>query len=199
MINNDVLRRVRYVFDFDDSTMIKLFRLGGLTVTREQLSAWLKQEEDPDYEWCNDKQFSIFLNGLIIENRGAKEETPPAPDSKLTNNMVLMKLKIALNLKSEDMLEILQLAEFRISKHELSAFFRKPGHKHYRECLDQFLRNFLNGLKLKYRDKATLKDPIDWSSKPKKSAPKQKLAKERPAKKTTGKKAASNKSIWKEK
>jgi uncharacterized protein YehS (DUF1456 family) len=62
-----------------------------------------------------------------------------------------MKLKIALNLKAEDVLEILELAEFRISKHELSAFFRKPGHKHYRECKDQILRNFLQGMQLKYR------------------------------------------------
>ncbi|MCK5739315.1 DUF1456 family protein, partial [bacterium] len=58
---------------------------------------------------------------------------------------------IALNLKAEDMLEILALAGFRMSKHELSAFFRKAGHKHFRVCKDQILRNFLKGAQLKYR------------------------------------------------
>jgi len=48
-------------------------------------------------------------------------------------------------------LEIMDLANLRISKHELSAFFRKPGHKHYRDCKDQILRNFINGVQLKYR------------------------------------------------
>ena len=62
-----------------------------------------------------------------------------------------MKLKIALNLKADDVLGILDLANFRISKHELSAFFRRPDHKHYRECKDQILRNFLKGIQLKYR------------------------------------------------
>ncbi|AYC06892.1 Glutamate synthase (NADPH) large chain [Vibrio cholerae] len=51
-----------------------------------------------------------------------------------------------MNLKAEDILEILQLADFRLSKHELSAFFRKPDNKHYRECKDQVLKSFLLGL-----------------------------------------------------
>ncbi len=62
-----------------------------------------------------------------------------------------MKLKIALNLKADDVLEIMNLADLRISKHELSAFFRRPDHKHYRDCKDQILRNFLHGMQLKYR------------------------------------------------
>ena len=137
--------------------MIGIFKLGGLSATRAQLSVWLKKEEDEGFIELNDSTFSSFLNGLIINNRGARGDSPPEPDSYMTNNMVLMKLKIALNLTSENFLEIMELAEFRISKHELSAFFRKEGHKHYRQCLDQFLRNFLNGLKLRYRDKAKLK------------------------------------------
>ncbi len=168
MLNNDTLRRIRYTFDFNDTKMIGMFRLGGLKVTREQLSNWLKKDDDPEFVECDDPSFSVFLNGLIIENRGAREEHPPQPDKKLTNNMVLMKLKIALDLKSEDVLAILQLAEFRISKHELSAFFRKPGHKHHRECLDQFLRNFLTGMKLKYRDKKTVAKPFEWGDRTKK-------------------------------
>ncbi len=151
MINNDILRRIRYTFDFDDSTMIAIFGLAGYQVTREQISAWLKKDDDPAYQRCSDTQLAIFLNGLINYKRGKKEGPQPEPEQRLTNNIIFRKLRIALNLKAEDILEIMDLAGLHISKHELSAFFRKPGHKHYRECKDQILRNFLKGVQLKYR------------------------------------------------
>ena len=151
MTNNDILRRLRYTFNFSDSKMIALFGLADHQVTREEISDWLKREDDPAYQTCNDMQLAIFLNGLINDRRGKKEGPQPAPEKRLTNNIIFKKLKIALNLKSEDVLDILELAPLRISKHELSAFFRKPGHKQYRECKDQVLRNFLKGMQLKYR------------------------------------------------
>lgn len=159
MTNNDIMRRVRYIFDFNDSKMIDLFAVAGQQVTRDQVSAWLKREEDPAFEKCSDRLLATFLNGLIIEKRGKREGPQPEPERRLNNNIIFMKLKIALNLKSEDMLAILGLAEFCVSKHELSAFFRKPGHKQYRDCQDQILRNFLKGLQLKYRDNVELKTP----------------------------------------
>jgi uncharacterized protein YehS (DUF1456 family) len=151
MINNDILRRIRYTFDFDDSKMIALFGLADHQVTREQISDWLKKDDDPAYQECTDTQLAIFLNGLINDKRGKKEGPQPEPEQRLTNNIILRKLKIALNLKAEDILEIMNLANLRISKHELSAFFRKPDHKHYRDCKDQILRNFLKGVQIKYR------------------------------------------------
>ena len=152
MTNNDILRRIRYTFDFDDSTMIAIFGLAGCQVTREQISDWLKKDDDPAYQKCSDTQLAIFLNGLINYKRGKKEGPQPEPEQRLTNNIIFRKLRIALNLKAEDILEIMDMAGLRISKHELSAFFRRPGHKHYRECKDQILRTFLKGLQLKYRD-----------------------------------------------
>ena len=157
MNNNDVLRRIRYIFDFGDSKMIAIFGEADHEVTRGQVSDWLKKDDDPAYQECNDILLAIFLNGLINDKRGKKEGAQPGPEARLNNNIIFMKLKIALNLKAEDVLEILALAEFRLSKHELSAFFRKPGHKHYRECKDQILRNFLHGLQIKYRDNDKLK------------------------------------------
>lgn len=64
----------------------------------------------------------------------------------LTNNDILKKIRVALELKDEDIIHILKLSEFDISKSELNALFRKPDHPNYRECGDQLLRNFLNGL-----------------------------------------------------
>ncbi|MCD6387821.1 MAG: DUF1456 family protein, partial [Desulfobulbaceae bacterium] len=101
---------------------------------------------------CSDSQLAIFLNGLINDMRGKKEGPPAKPEKRLTNNIVLVKLKIALNLQAEDILKILNLVDMHISKHELSAFFRKPSNKHYRACKDQILRNFLKGLQRQYRE-----------------------------------------------
>lgn len=152
MINNDVLRRLRYTFDLDDSKMIALFALADVNVTRAQVSDWLKKDDDPSYQACNDLLFATFLNGFINDKRGKKEGDQHSPENQLTNNIIFRKLKIALNLKNEDVLELLALVDFHLSNHELSAFFRKPTHKNYRECKDQVLRNFLKGLQIKYRD-----------------------------------------------
>ena len=151
MTNNDVLRRIRYIFDFNDTKMVAIFGLADLSVTRTQISNWLKKEDDPDYQNCTDVQLSTFLNGLIIDKRGKKDGPPAIAEKKLSNNIIFRKLKIVFNLKDEDILNILLLADLRISKHELSAFFRRADHKHYRSCKDQVLRNFLKGVQIKYR------------------------------------------------
>ena len=152
MTNNDILRRIRYTFDFNDSTMMAIFKSAEYPASREEISDWLKKEDDEAYKNCSDKHLAIFLNGLINEKRGKREGMQPPPEKKLTNNIILTKLKIALNFQAEDMLQTLELAGFTFSKHELSALFRKKGHKHYRECKDQILRNFLQGIQIKFRE-----------------------------------------------
>ena len=152
MTNNDILRRIRYTFDISDSKMIAIFALADHKVAREQTSNWLKKEEDEAYQVLSDVQLATFLNGFINDKRGKKEGPQHEPEKRLTNNIIFMKLKIALNLQAEDVLKIMAMAGFQMSKHELSAFFRKANHKHYRECKDQILRNFLKGMQLKYRD-----------------------------------------------
>jgi uncharacterized protein YehS (DUF1456 family) len=163
MTNNDILRRIRYTFDFSDSKMIALFAIADVKVTREQISNWLKKEEDPDYINCSDVQLASFLNGLITDKRGKKEGPPPKPEKNLNNNIIFRKLRIALNLQAEDILGIMALADLKISKHELSAFFRKPDHKHYRNCKDQILRNFIKGLQLKFRGGKESKSAFEWN------------------------------------
>jgi uncharacterized protein YehS (DUF1456 family) len=150
MRNNDILRRLRYTFDLKDSKMISLFALADTPVTWEQISGWLKKDDDPACQLCDDAHLAAFLNGLIIDKRGRKDGPQPAPEKQLTNNAILMKLRIALNLKAQDVQEIMGLADMPVSQHELSAFSRRPDHKHYRECKDQLLRNFLKGLQIKY-------------------------------------------------
>lgn len=152
MTNNDILRRIRYIFDFNDARMIKLFTLADHQVTRAQISDWLKKEEDQAHQKCHDRHLALFLNGLIVEKRGKKDGPQPAAEKRLNNNIIFRKLKIALNLQDRDILEILSMTGTHLGKAELNAFFRNPEHKNYRDCKDQILRNFLHGLQLRYRD-----------------------------------------------
>jgi len=152
MNNNDILRRIRYTFDYSDSKMKAIFAQADFEVTREMVCDYLRKDDEASFLNCPDIELATFLNGLINEKRGKKEGAQPTPEKELTNNLIFRKLRIALNLQDDGVLALLQLADFRLSKPELSAFFRKPGHKHYRECKDQILRNFLKGMQLKYRN-----------------------------------------------
>ena len=151
MSNNDILRSLRYTFDYSDAEMIDIFAAADQTVTRSQVSNWMKKDDDPEFQEMEDVDLAVFLNGLINKNRGRKEGEQAIPETELNNNIIFKKLKIALNLKDEDILEMLESVNKKISKHELSAFFRKKGQTQYRPCLDQILRNFLHGMQLKYR------------------------------------------------
>ena len=152
MENNDILRRLRYTFDFNDTKMIDLFAVADKQVTRSEISSWLKRDDDPDFLLLSDRELAIFLNGMINDKRGRKEGPQPEPEDRLNNNIILRKLKIALSLMDEDIIDMLLLADLRVSKHEISAFFRKPDHSKYRPCKDQILRKFLQGIQIKYHD-----------------------------------------------
>ncbi|PFN99456.1 cytoplasmic protein [Bacillus sp. AFS076308] len=163
MDNNDILIRLRYALEIKNKEMAEIFKLGGVEVTVPEVIQILTKSDD-DYEddyqiKCNNSMFDSFLNGFIIFKRGIQEPKPGqsttpepvSPKSANVNNLLLKKVKIALSLTTEDMLEIFELAGIRVSKGELSALLRKEGHKNYKECGDKFARNFLKGLAIKYR------------------------------------------------
>lgn len=170
MDNNDILIRLRYALDIKDTQMLEIFKLGGVELTAEELRKTLiktkdaydymtSNEDDEENIPCDNQRLESFLNGFIIFKRGKQEAKPGQPekpllsmiDSRSINNILLKKLKIALELTSEDMLAILEKAGVIITKGELSAVFRKEGHKHYKVCGDRYARNFLKGLAIKNR------------------------------------------------
>ena len=168
MDNNDLLIRLRYALDIKNTDMVEIFKLGGIQLTKEEVLKVLtktpERDEDEDDSIFADNgteehmpvdnaMFESFLNGLIIHKRGRQEVqtgTPPLTNEP-SKNLLLKKVKIALQLTSEDMLEILQLAGVTVSKSELSGILRKQGHKNYSLCGDRYARNFLKGLAMKYR------------------------------------------------
>jgi uncharacterized protein YehS (DUF1456 family) len=175
MNNNDILIRLRYALDIRDIDMMEIFKLGGITMEREELQRILlkpknvnpidtDEEEfvaDDNMRRCNNYMFESFLNGFITFKRGKQEAKPGEPekqayiinDNKSVNNVLLKKLKIALALTSEDMLAIFKTAGVNLSNGELSAVLRKEGQRNYKECGDRYARNFLKGLAIRHRDK----------------------------------------------
>ena len=155
MIHNDVLRSVRYALDLPDSRLVEIARLSGAELATADFAGHLKKEDEAGFVECDDATLLAFLDGLIIHRRGRMEARPgaplPSPEKHLSNNTILKKLRVAFELKDEDMHQLLALAGFDISKPELSALFRQKGHKNYRVCGDQLLRNFLKGLSTRYR------------------------------------------------
>lgn len=152
MIHNDVLRSVRYMLNLGDANLAALIGLGGVEVRTSEVEAYLRNEEDPAYRVCPDDVMASFLDGLIIYRRGRKEGAAPRPPERhITNNTVLKKLRVAFELREDDLLAMMTGAGFKVSRPELSALFRNEGHLNYRPCGDQFLRNFLKALTARVR------------------------------------------------
>jgi uncharacterized protein YehS (DUF1456 family) len=151
MTNNDLLRSLRYALKLNGEAIAELSVLGGHDIRPIDVLKLLKKEEETGFVACEDGVVTAFLDGLIVSRRGAQEPKPgsvAAPEAALNNNLILRKLRIALELTDEAMLAILSKAGVRISKSELSAMFRAKGHRNYKLCGDQFLRNFIRGLTL---------------------------------------------------
>ncbi|MBC3487088.1 DUF1456 family protein [Pseudomonas sp. SWRI50] len=152
MNHNDVLRSLRYMLKINDAKMVGIIKLSGLEVSAETLASYLKKEEEPGFVRCPDPVMAHFLDGLVIHRRGKDDSRPQQPvELPVTNNTILKKLRVAFELKEEDLHVILKSVNFPVSKPELSALFRKVGHDNYRPCGDQLLRNFLKGLTLRVR------------------------------------------------
>ncbi len=151
MINNDVIRSIRFMLDISEFKLVEIVELGGGNVTPDKMNSYLKRDDEDGFEECPQNTMSYFLNGLIYFKRGKDDSKPPMTLELPSNNLVLKKLRVAFELKDDDIISMLERDEFKVSKTELSALFRKEGHPNYRLCGDQFLRRFLKGLTLKLR------------------------------------------------
>lgn len=131
--------------------MIALFNEVGISVSLQQVSAWLAADEDPGFNTMPDDMLGHFLNGLIVNKRGKKDGKLPPVDAEINHNVVLKKIQIAFSLTSDQVIELLASQEMTISASELSAFFRKPEHKNYRRCKSQVLRKLLMAIQVSNR------------------------------------------------
>ncbi|MFC4525757.1 DUF1456 family protein [Dyella halodurans] len=154
MINNDVLRSIRYMLDLSDIKVVEITKLADadFPIEKTDVQAFLKKDDEEGYVECSNRVLAHFLDGLVFHYRGKDESQPQRPiEKRVTNNVVLKKLRVAFQLKDVDMHQAFEDAGFPISKPELTALFRQPEHKNFRLCGDQALRNFLKGLTLRVR------------------------------------------------
>ena len=147
---NEILRSLRYALNVNEKKLIHILELAEYIATEEELLAYLLPEGSVGYEACPDVVLSRFLDGLIAFKRGKREGADfrgYSDDSPITNNIVLKKIRIAFELKDSDLITLIEKSGLlKISKTELTAFFRRPDHRNFRICGDQYLRNVLKGL-----------------------------------------------------
>jgi len=150
MISNDILRSVRYTLDLSDKQALAMIHDGGHQSRAEELATYLLKETEADFAACPDTVLAAFLNGLINARRGKRPSQPP-PETKLDNNLVLKKLRIAFALRDDDLHTMVAAAGSTLSRAELNAVFQKPDHKNFKSCGDQLMRQFLQALTAKFR------------------------------------------------
>lgn len=154
MINNDVLRSIRFMLDLSDGRVAEIVQLAdpAAVLDRADVQAYLRKEDEPGFAPLDDRLLGLFLDGLIVHYRGRQEGAPPRPPEKrVNNNAILKKLRVAFQLNDVDMLHAFESGGRPVSKPELTALFRQPGHTNFRLCGDQLLRYFLRGLTLRVR------------------------------------------------
>jgi len=151
MTNNDLLRRLRFALDLNGVSIAEICALAGYEIGPVEVLNLLKKEDEKGFVVCDNAVMGAFLDGLITSRRGPRNVSPGVPQSSeglLNNNLILRKLRIALELNDSDMLALFKQAGVSLSKPELSALFRGTGQRNYKECGDQLLRNFVRGLTL---------------------------------------------------
>ena len=147
MTNNDILRRLRFAFNYTDAQMAKIIAHVEGKLNQSLVGRWLKPEDNNNFLALSDAELCRFLDGLIIEKRGPRPDgSTPEPQQRISRNEVLKKLRIALNLREDGMLAVFKHADFVVTKAELGSFFRKEGQRNFAECPEQVLRKFIHGL-----------------------------------------------------
>jgi len=148
VIHSDFLERLCASLPLTDVQVQECFTLVGRTLSSEEQAGLTATEQKETQTLLTDALLADFLDGLIIARRGPSPSSkgPRAAVVELTNNMILKKLRIALNLHAEDMLKLFHLGGTTLSNRELTALFRKPSHKRYKDCDDELLNAFLAGV-----------------------------------------------------
>jgi len=144
---NEILYRIYKALRLSIDEMLEAYRLAEYPMQRAHLEALLKRRQDKGFEVCSYEELGVFLDGLIILKRGP---SPKKADDdalvELTNNLILKKLRVALQLKEPDTEVVFNLADVMLTKQELKSLFRSESHKNFKACSNELLMAFLEGL-----------------------------------------------------
>jgi len=144
---NDILYKIHKALNLSTEEMLKAYELAGYEMDASRLDSLLKRHQDKGFELCSYEELGVFLDGFVILKRGPSPKKPNDDEAvELTNNLILKKLRIAQELKEPETEIIFGLGEAELSKQQLASLFRKEGHKNFKECSDELLMAFLDGL-----------------------------------------------------
>lgn len=150
---NDILFKIKTALSLDNETIIKAYTLVEYEMSQERLTDILKKRQDKGYAEATYEELGLFLDGLILLKRGKASTTKDEDEVfELTNNLILKKLRVALELKEAELVILFALAEVTITKRQIGSLFRKEGGKNFKACSDELLLSFLEGLDEFYYD-----------------------------------------------
>jgi len=150
---NDILFKLKTALSIDNESLIKAYALAEYEMKEERLNSILKRRQDKGYEDATYEELGVFLDGLVLLKRGPSDKV--ANDDEvvaLTNNLILKKVRVAMELKEPELVILFALAEVSLTKRQIGSLFRKEGGKNFKECSDELLIKFLEGLDEFYYD-----------------------------------------------
>lgn len=151
MNTNAILRKISQALKLDIAALQTIFARVDIDLTEKEITNLLKTDYEPRFELLPEYVLALFLNGYIEHCRGKKEGQEPEvinKTAKISNNDVLKKLRIAHNLHEQHVRDALKLVTIELTKSDLSALFRKPGHPQFKACDDELVLDFIEGVGL---------------------------------------------------
>ncbi|KIM06803.1 MAG: hypothetical protein KU38_11960 [Sulfurovum sp. FS08-3] len=145
MRTNKILERITKALYLNVNDIAHIYELAHYPKTKDEIRALLQDERSKKFQEATYEDLGLFLDGLIIKKRGEMSNSLEE-ELALDNNLILKKLRVALNLKTHELVMIFALNDMTLSPSQINALFRKEGHKNYRLCSDKMLFDFLAGL-----------------------------------------------------
>jgi len=150
---NDVLFKIKKALSLETEEMIKAYALADFEMTEERLESIIKRRQDKGFEEATFEELGVFLDGLVLLKRGPSDKVANEDDVvELTNNLILKKVRVAMELKEPELVILFALAEVELTKRQIGSLFRKEGTKNFKACSDELLNAFLEGLDEFYYD-----------------------------------------------
>ena len=143
---NEILYRIQKALNLTMEEMLKIYTLESYTMSEEHLDNLLKRHKEKGFTIASYEELGVFLDGLVTFKRGPSPKKSDGNNVELTNNLILKKLRIALELKEAETEIIFGLADIELSKQQLASLFRKENHKNFKPCSDTLLMAYLDGL-----------------------------------------------------
>ena len=143
---NEILYRIKKALNLTTKDIIEAYRLEEYDMDASHLKNLLKRRKDKSMVECSYEELGVFLDGLVSLKRGKSIKRKNDTVVELTNNLILKKLRVALELKEAEIEIIFALVDIELTKQQLSSLFRREDNKNFKLCSDELLFSFLDGL-----------------------------------------------------